>query len=147
MKGNKIFEPPRYMKTHEAAQQLLDIIERVSNLNQRSLDTADGICKLCFFIEYCHKISKSLPFATLQFINFSVSQYFQRNTGADGEMSRETQCVAIARVGAKDQKMASGTLEELAKVDLGAPLHCFIVTGKLHPMEEEFLAKLVSQES
>ncbi|CBY35212.1 unnamed protein product, partial [Oikopleura dioica] len=28
MKGNNIFEPPRYMKTHEAAQQLLDIIER-----------------------------------------------------------------------------------------------------------------------
>ena len=39
--------------------------------------------------------------------------------------------------------MAAGTLEELAKVDLGAPLHCFVVTGKLHPMEEEFLAKLV----
>ena len=30
MKGNKIFEPPRYMRTHEAAKQLLDIIERVS---------------------------------------------------------------------------------------------------------------------
>ena len=33
MKGNKIFEPPRYMKTHEAAKQLLDIIERVSLLD------------------------------------------------------------------------------------------------------------------
>ena len=89
-----------------------------------------------------------LSFATLQFVYLSVLQcYFQRNTGAEGEVSRETQCVAIARVGAKDQKMASGTLEELAKIDLGAPLHCFIVTGKLHPMEEEFLAKLLSQES
>lgn len=71
--------------------------------------------------------------------------YFQRNTGAEGEVTRETQCVAIARVGAKDQKMASGTLEELAKVDLGEPLHCFVVTGKLHPMEEEFLAQLVQR--
>ena len=27
MKGNKIFEPPRYMKTDECARQLLEIIE------------------------------------------------------------------------------------------------------------------------
>ena len=27
-------------------------------------------------------------------------------------------------------------------LDLGEPLHCFIVTGDLHPMEVEFLEKL-----
>lgn len=117
--------------------------------------------RVCYLVESCHKILdrfvKSenthlklvcpLQLYLISLFSFSFHLYFQRNTGAEGEVSRETQCVAIARVGAKDQKMASGTLEELAKVDLGAPLHCFIVTGKLHPMEEEFLAKLVPQES
>ena len=40
------------------------------------------------------------------------------------------------------KEIVSGTLTAMAEKDLGDPLHCFIVTGNLHPMEEEFLEKL-----
>jgi len=94
MKGNKIFEPPRYMRTHQAAEQLLEIIG-----------------------------SKEKQ---------------------DGSMTEETVCIGLARVSSDTQKIVSGTLKELKDIDLGEPLHCFIVTGDLHPMEVEFLEKLKS---
>jgi len=93
MRGNKIFEPPRYMRTHQAASQLLEIIK-------------------------------------------------SRTEKSEGDMDENTLCVGLARVGAPNQKIVSGTLSELVEIDLGEPLHSFIVTGNLHPMETEFLEKL-----
>lgn len=95
MKGNKIFEPPRYMRTHQCAAQLLQIIE-------------------------------------------------SKTDKEEGDMEESTLCVSLARVGADNQKIVSGSLSELAEIDLGDPLHCFVVTGNLHPMETEFLEKLKS---
>jgi len=92
MKGNKIFEPPRFMRTHQAAEQLLEIIGNKEK--------------------------------------------------EDGSMTEETVCIGLARVSSETQKIVSGTLKELKDIDLGEPLHCFIVTGDLHPMEVEFLEKL-----
>ena len=85
-------------------------------------------------------------------------------------MTEETVCIGLARVSSETQKIVSGTLKELKDIgkhinssiiltlksqalkrgrkmlkiilDLGEPLHCFIVTGDLHPMEVEFLEKL-----
>lgn len=97
MKGNKIFEPPRYMKTDQAAAQLLEIIKN-------------------------------------------------KNEGLDGEIDENTLCIGLARVGSDDQKISAGPLVEMAARDLGEPLHCFVVTGKLHPMETEFLEKIYGLE-
>ena len=48
--------------------------------------------------------------------------------------------VGVARVGARDQKMAAGTLEQLSGIDLGAPLHSLVLLGKrTHYLEREFI--------
>lgn len=55
------------------------------------------------------------------------------------EISENTICVGLARVGAPDQKIASGTLYQMSTVELGGPLHSMIVTGTMHPLELEML--------
>lgn len=56
-------------------------------------------------------------------------------------ITEETLCVGLARVGAEDQKIAAGTLQQMCTVDLGEPLHSLIITGgNLHPLEEEMLS-------
>jgi len=47
--------------------------------------------------------------------------------------------VGLARVGADDQLIISGTFSELANADFGKPLHSFILPGKMHFMEYEAL--------
>uniref|UniRef100_A0A4W3IA99 diphthine methyl ester synthase n=1 Tax=Callorhinchus milii TaxID=7868 RepID=A0A4W3IA99_CALMI len=54
-------------------------------------------------------------------------------------MTEDTICVGLARVGAKDQKIAAGTLRQLAGQDLGDPLHSLIITGRMHPVEIDML--------
>lgn len=53
--------------------------------------------------------------------------------------TRDTPCIGIARLGMPDQLIKAGTAKDLAKVDFGKPVHCLIVPGPLHFMEEEFL--------
>lgn len=62
------------------------------------------------------------------------------------EITENTICVGLARVGAADQKIVSGTLYQMSTVELGGPLHSLIVTGTLHPLELEML-KLFSVDS
>ncbi|KAH0990580.1 hypothetical protein GBA52_002063 [Prunus armeniaca] len=50
-----------------------------------------------------------------------------------------TMCVGLARLGSEDQKIVSGTMKELQLIDFGAPLHCLVIVGKTHPVEEEML--------
>uniref|UniRef100_A0A0D3DXG0 Diphthine methyl ester synthase n=1 Tax=Brassica oleracea var. oleracea TaxID=109376 RepID=A0A0D3DXG0_BRAOL len=57
----------------------------------------------------------------------------------DSVYSEETECVGFARLGAEDQKILSGTMKQLESVDCGAPLHCLVIVGKTHPVEEEML--------
>lgn len=48
--------------------------------------------------------------------------------------------VGVARVGAKEQKMACGTLKELADVNLGPPLHSIVLLGRRgHELERDFV--------
>ena len=60
----------------------------------------------------------------------------------EGACAPDRAAIALARVGAKDQVIVSGTLERLAKPDvdaiLGEPLHSLIVCGELHDLEKEF---------
>ncbi|MFH1399320.1 MAG: diphthine synthase [Candidatus Woesearchaeota archaeon] len=51
----------------------------------------------------------------------------------------ETKCVGCARFGSDDCVIKYGKAEELLKQDFGGPLHCLIVPGKLHFIEEEVL--------
>jgi diphthine synthase len=54
--------------------------------------------------------------------------------------TRDTLCVGVARLGAKDQQIVAGKAKDLLKADFGKPVHCLVVPGKLHFMEEEALA-------
>ncbi|GCB76853.1 hypothetical protein scyTo_0018391 [Scyliorhinus torazame] len=63
----------------------------------------------------------------------------QRDEGEELALTEETLCVGLARVGANDQKIAVATLQQMAKEDLGGPLHSLIITGHMHPMEIEML--------
>ncbi|KAM6217107.1 diphthine methyl ester synthase [Rhynchocyon petersi] len=73
----------------------------------------------------------------------------QRLRGEEPAITEETICVGLARVGAEDQKIATGTLQQMCTVDLGGPLHSLIITGgNLHPLETEMLSLFsVSEET
>jgi len=52
----------------------------------------------------------------------------------------ETKMVGVARLGREDQQVVFGTRDELAKVDLGGPLHSLVICApELHDCELEFL--------
>ncbi|MBI5072985.1 diphthine synthase [Candidatus Woesearchaeota archaeon] len=48
-----------------------------------------------------------------------------------------TLCVGCARLGSQDPTIIAGTAQELLAKDFGLPLHCLLVPGNLHFMEEE----------
>jgi diphthine methyl ester synthase len=55
--------------------------------------------------------------------------------------------VGLARVGADDEKIVGGTLEELKAVDFGGPLHSLVLVGKnVHELELEYLRAFVVNE-
>jgi diphthine methyl ester synthase len=73
-------------------------------------------------------------------VNQCIEQLLEieKNRG-DGIYSENTICVGLARVGATDQKMVSGTMKELLNIDFGAPLHSFCIPGIMHFLEAESL--------
>ncbi|KAI9203294.1 tetrapyrrole methylase [Polychytrium aggregatum] len=50
-----------------------------------------------------------------------------------------TIAVGMARVGANDQKIISGTLAELKECDFGGPLHSLIIAGQMHFLEADLV--------
>ena len=61
----------------------------------------------------------------------------------EGIFTKATLCVGAARLGSPEPKILAGTAEVLAEEDFGGPLHCLIVPGKLHFVEEDALAQWV----
>jgi len=51
----------------------------------------------------------------------------------------KTLCVGCARLGSQDMMIKAGTAKALLDENFGGPLHCLIVPGELHFMEEEAL--------
>ncbi|RMD40217.1 hypothetical protein DV735_g4910, partial [Chaetothyriales sp. CBS 134920] len=48
--------------------------------------------------------------------------------------------VGAARVGSEEQRVACGTLKELAEIDLGPPLHSLVLLGRrTHELEKEYI--------
>ncbi|XP_059477588.1 diphthine methyl ester synthase [Neocloeon triangulifer] len=54
-------------------------------------------------------------------------------------LSNDSVVIGLARVGAENQQIAACSLEAMKDTDLGSPLHCLVIPGKLHPLEEEYL--------
>ncbi len=55
-------------------------------------------------------------------------------------------CV-IARAGSKDVKVRAGRVSEMILEDMGGPLHCIVIPGKLHFMEAKALVELAGAPS
>ena len=65
-----------------------------------------------------------------------------------GICTRDTLAVGLARVGADDEKILAGTLDELKAVDFGGPLHSLILVGKhIHELEVEYLRGFIVNEN
>lgn len=54
-------------------------------------------------------------------------------------ITKNTKVIACARIGNNDFIVKYDTVEKLLKLDFGKPLHCLIIPGELHFMEEDFL--------
>jgi len=54
--------------------------------------------------------------------------------------SEKTLCVGCARIGSESQVIKAGNAKDLLKHNFGNPVHCLIVPGKLHFVEEEGLS-------
>lgn len=55
----------------------------------------------------------------------------------------ETKALGCARIGTKNSKIQFGTIKDIMKQDFGEQLHCIIIPGKMHFMEEEFLQQFI----
>nr|KAJ3419788.1 diphthine synthase [Polyrhizophydium stewartii] len=53
--------------------------------------------------------------------------------------SPNTIAVGLARVGAEDQTIIAGTMQELLTADFGGPLHSFVIPGNMHFLEADIL--------
>lgn len=58
----------------------------------------------------------------------------------EGVYGPSSLAVGVARVGARDQKMAAGTLKQLSEMEMGPPLHSMVLLGRrTHDLEREFI--------
>ncbi|KAI9823977.1 MAG: diphthine synthase [Phylliscum demangeonii] len=61
-------------------------------------------------------------------------------TRAEGVCTPDALVVGAARVGSRDQRFVSGTLKQLAEVDMGPPLHSMVLLGRrMHDLERSFI--------
>ncbi|MFW5746809.1 MAG: diphthine synthase [Nanoarchaeota archaeon] len=73
-------------------------------------------------------------------VNECIEQLFEIEARRQEKIfGKNTQCVGCARLGSSNPMIKSGTAAQLMQVDFGGPLHCLVVPGKLHFIEEEAL--------
>jgi diphthine synthase len=53
--------------------------------------------------------------------------------------TEDTLCIGCARIGCKDFKIKFGKAKDLMHEDFGKPLHCLIIPGTMHFIEEDVL--------
>ncbi|KAA0065172.1 hypothetical protein IC582_006448 [Cucumis melo] len=73
-------------------------------------------------------------------INTAIEQLLEvEQMEGQSVYNEDTLCVAFARLGSEDQMITAGTMKQLRSIDFGPPLHCLVIVGKTHPVEEEML--------
>lgn len=73
-------------------------------------------------------------------INTAIEQLLEvEQMRGESAFCEDTDCVGFARLGSEDQMIVAGSMRQLLEVDFGAPLHCLVIVGKTHPVEEEML--------
>jgi len=64
------------------------------------------------------------------------------NNRKENILKKDTKAIVLARAGSLNPKIVYGKIVDLIDYDFGSPLHCIIIPGKLHFMEEEALKYL-----
>ncbi|XXQ38466.1 diphthine methyl ester synthase [Plasmodiophora brassicae] len=73
-------------------------------------------------------------------VNEALSQIVEvEERRQEGVCPGGTRCIGVARLGADDQMIVAGTIDQLRDVDFGAPLHCLVIVGETHFMEDDAL--------
>lgn len=73
-------------------------------------------------------------------INTAIEQLLEiEEKRAESAYNEDTHCVGLVRLGSELQKIVAGSMKDLLTIDFGPPLHCLVIVGKTHPLEEEML--------
>lgn len=73
-------------------------------------------------------------------VNTAIEQLLEvEQLQGESVYNEDTLCVGFARLGSEDQMIIASTMRQLQMVDFGAPLHCLVIVGETHPVEEEML--------
>jgi diphthine synthase len=74
-------------------------------------------------------------------VNQAVEQLLEiEDNRGEKAYTAETLAIGCARVGQPQQKLISGTLQQLVDADFGEPLHSLVIIGtKMHELEAEFV--------
>ncbi|XP_072974641.1 probable diphthine methyl ester synthase [Typha angustifolia] len=116
--------------------------EKIQNNRQLGLHTLcllDIRVKEPSFESLCRgkKVYEPPKFMT---INTAINQLLEvQEMHGESVYNADSLCVGIARLGSQDQMLVAGSMKKLLDVDFGAPLHCLIIVGELHPVEEEMM--------
>jgi diphthine synthase len=63
-------------------------------------------------------------------INTALQQLLEvESTRQGGAYSPHTLAVGMSRLGAPDQQIVAGSMQQLLDFDFGAPLHCLVIAG------------------
>lgn len=85
----------------------------------------------------CRDLAENPRFMT---VNEAIKNLLEiENRRKEGIFTEETICVGCARLGSTGMKIKAGPAKLLLKEEFGGPLHCLVVPGKLHFVEEEAL--------
>lgn len=73
-------------------------------------------------------------------INTAIEQLLEiEEKRVESAYNEDTHCVGLVRLGSEMQKIVAGSMKDLLTIDFGPPLHCLVIVGKTHPLEEEML--------
>lgn len=73
-------------------------------------------------------------------VNEAIAQFLEIEDSRKEKVFTESlKIIGCARICSETQKIRYGNAAELLEKDFGEPLHCIIIPGKLHFMEEEML--------
>ncbi|WIA13767.1 hypothetical protein OEZ85_007317 [Tetradesmus obliquus] len=73
-------------------------------------------------------------------INTALEQLLEVEAARkEGAYSEETLAIGMSRLGSPDQQIVAGSMGQLLQQDFGPPLHCLVIAGDVHVIEEEIL--------
>jgi len=133
-RGRKIFEPPRFMSTTVACQQLSAVVQK---------KTGDGCVGVGGDVDgdvgVVGDVGGDVGVVDDVGGDVGVVGDVGGDVGVVGGLSLDTDVVCLARVGTDSQKIVTVSLAKAAELDLGPPLHSLVIPGHCHFLEQDSL--------